>query len=363
MTRPDAPMHITRKRPGRVARGRILACLVATLAIGYCSAPASSSDRPPMPARIVVLSTSQGTYQQAAAAAEAALAQAGYQVTSIKLPRGARVQLSSKGPSTSGAQAPFTDNQALAEVQRSVQQVSAAAPAAILAVGDEATSVALETQPGTPVVFCTIPNILDMPFLASNYPGRDRLAGVSADIDPARQIEWVTAMVPRTRKLCVLCSSHSSRTAGAIEAAGKARGVEISLVDARQDQFGSALQALEQQHCDGVIMIADADIYNAASVRELLLWGLRSKKAVWSFAPNIVAAGALGGQYIEAPAIGRQAADVVKRVVEGTRISDIGVQYPDVIRTAVNQRTAEMIGVTLEERSLGSVTVRYPDKQ
>jgi ABC-type uncharacterized transport system substrate-binding protein len=252
---------------------------------------------------------------------------------------------------------------AVSQARQAIEQLAAANARAALAVGDEAALTALETLPTTPVVFCMIPNALDIPFLAPDYRGRNRIAGVTTDIDPVQQIEWVAALSPRLRSLCIPCGPRSARTAAAIEAAAKARGITASPVDVRKQQFGSALQLLESKAADGVIMIADSDVYDSGSVRELLLWGLRNKKAVWSFTPNIVEAGAFAGQYAEAGSIGQQAAEVTRRVIAGEKIAGIGLQYPSVIRTAINERTAEMIGMDIETRVLNRATIRYGENR
>lgn len=326
------------------------------------------------PKSIVILSTPHPTYQEAAAAAETALAASGYKVTRIWLPKGAHAWRHDR-PAETGAGSPphpqtvpsppglppGEQNQPPPELQEPLRQIDAAAPSVILSVGEDATETALEARPGTPVVFCMIPNALDMPFLQPGYPGHDRVAGVAADIDPVKQMDWILAICPKTRRLCVPGSPRSVRTTGAIEAAGNARGVEVRALDVRREQFGSALKYFDDNNCEGVIMVPNADVYSAATVKELLLWGLRNRKAVWTFAPTIVEAGALGGQYIEASTAGRQAADIARRIAAGTRPSDIGLQYPDVVRTAVNKRTAEMLGISLGQNILDNVTVRYPE--
>ncbi len=189
------------------------------------------------------------------------------------------------GAGSVAARPPVEEDPAALQARQAVAQLLAANAGAVLSVGDEATFTALETLPTAPVVFCMVPNALDMPFLAPDYPGRNRVAGVTTDIDPVRQMEWAATLCPHLRNLCIPRSPRSARTAAAIEAAAKARGITATQVDVRKQQFGSALQLLDDKAPDGVIMIADSDVYNSGNVRELLLWGLRNKKPVWSFAP------------------------------------------------------------------------------
>jgi len=110
-------------------------------------------------------------------------------------------------------------------------------------------------------------------------------------------------------------------------------------------------------------MIPDAAIYNSASVQRLLLWGARQKKPVWSFSQSIVKAGALGGQYANDEALGRQTADLVQRILDGTPPSKLGLQFPDQIESAVNTHTSDVIELELKDSILRSNVVRFGDQQ
>jgi len=54
---------------------------------------------------------------------------------------------------------------------------------------------------------------------------------------------------------------------------------------------------LNKADYDSVLMVPDVQVFNAASVKRLLLWGVRQKTPVWGFSENVIKAGALAGQY------------------------------------------------------------------
>ena len=63
-----------------------------------------------------------------------------------------------------------------AETDAVIKRLGNAPPKVIVTVGAAATSLVLERIPQTRVIFCLVPNALDMPFMAPDNPHRRRLA-------------------------------------------------------------------------------------------------------------------------------------------------------------------------------------------
>ena len=204
-----------------------------------------------------------------------------------------------------------------------------------------------------------IPNILDMPFMAAESPYSKRVTGIAMDISPAERLDWITRVCPRARHVGVLHSGRSKRTAEALQAAARDKGLAVSLIDAQKDKFPKAVETLSVKGCDGVLMLPDATVYNSANVQHLLLWGIRQKRLVWAFSANIVKAGALAGEYPDAQAMLRQTAETVLKVIERSPLKPVGLVYLRQVQTAINERTAEMIGLELKSDVLESVTTRF----
>jgi putative ABC transport system substrate-binding protein len=245
-----------------------------------------------------------------------------------------------------------------AALQVALKQLADAKPTVLLAAGPTAASRALETCADVPVVFCMVPNALDAAFLASDSAARRRVAGVSSDIDPTEQVEWIIRTYPRAKKVGVLHSARTAKTAASLGEAGQKRGLDVRTIPANRDEFPQAIDALDRQGCDSVLMIPDAQVFNSANVERLLLWGLRQKKPLWTFSENVVKAGAFSGLYCDSAAVGRQAAGVVEEVVRGKAPTAIGLRYPQTVRRAVNVHTAEMIEAPLDEQVFTSGVVR-----
>ena len=238
-------------------------------------------------------------------------------------------------------------------------QLRNARPALVVAGGTQAAQLALEALPETPVVFYLVANALDAPFMAQDSPDRRRVAGVAADVSPAQQLALLTLLAPDAKIVGVLRSERSSATARGISTEAARRSLQAVLVSADKDTFVPAIETLDQRKCHAALMIPDAEIFNAACVQRLLLWGIRQKCPVLAFSTHLAKAGALAGVQADSKAIGRQAGRLVERVLRGDNIADIGLQYPSVLARAVNLRTAELIGIKIDADRLPAGTVRY----
>ncbi len=337
---------------------------MAALILFVWSLPAAAA--PPV-RTIGIVTGAHKSYKDAAAGLQNLLTEKGQRCVVVELPESleqaspseADAAPSGKSATTAPATASAPAAPPADPAEQALKALIEERPAAIVTCGASATTLVLDRVPKTPVVFCMIPNALDMPFLAADSPHSRRVAGVAMDVSPGEQIGWIARLCREARHVCVLHSGRSKRTAEALQAAARDKGLAFTLIDARREEFPKAVETLSAKGCDGVLMLPDATVYNSANVQRLLLWGIRQKRAVWAFSANIVKAGALAGQYPDNQAMLRQTAELVLKAIEKTPSKPIGLVYPPQVQTAINERTAEMIGVELESNLLESVTTRF----
>lgn len=307
---------------------------------GALSATSNLHAEPPDRPRVAVLFGDRGPYRPAAEALAASLRAAGHDCELVKLATG-----------DAAAQ------------QQAVERLLKYKPTLVATGGAGATVRALEAVPEVPVVFFLVPNALDAPFMASGSATAKRLAGVTSDIDPNQQIDWILKTYPKARRVAVLCSERSQRTGASLQKAGRKRGLEITPIRATRDEFPRAIEALNGNGCDGVLMIPDAKVYSSPSVQRLLLWGIRNKKPVWAFSDKVVKAGAFAGLYCDSRAVGNQAAVLVREIIGGKQPATIGLRYRNRFGRAVNVRTAEMIGASPGKNILDPGVVRFGERE
>ena len=318
-------------RLGRVA-GRL--CLVSLLS----AAPlVSAGGDPSRGAEVVVLVGPRAVYRVAAASAIAALSDAQVRVVRHEL-------------------------RSADQLEQVLQRLRGQRPDVIVTTGSSLTEAVLEAVPDVPVVFLVVPNVADASFLGPDSPHRGRVVGVTSDIDPAEQVRWIRKLTPRCGRLGLLYSGSTARTAGKLSEAARAEGLELRLVRTTRAQFAEAIRELEQSDACGVLMVPDAGVYEAGTVRALLLWGLKKHKAVWTFSEKLVESGALGGLYADPKQIGERGAELVRRVLADGAVKRPGFYYP-AARVAVNVRTARLIDWRLAPDALAANVTRFPRRE
>ncbi len=248
------------------------------------------------------------------------------------------------------------------QLSQLLQQLRRHPPRVIVATGAALTQAALDAVPDVPVVFLVVPNVADAPFLVPDSPYRKRVVGVTSDIDPVEQLRWIRKLTPRCKRLVVLYSTCTSETSARLAEAGKRAGVQVTPIRAARNEFARAIQQAEQLEACGVLMLPDAAVYDAGTIRALLLWGLKKRKAVWTFSEKLVESGALGGLYADPTAIGRRGAQLVEQILKDGGIRRPGFYYP-AARVAVNVRTARLIEWRLEPDALAANVTRFPRRE
>jgi ABC-type uncharacterized transport system substrate-binding protein len=128
-----------------------------------------------------------------------------------------------------------------------------------------------------------------------------------------------------------------------MEAAARKEGYTAVVVDC--DAPADLLKSIEalKGRVDFVLCFPDAELFNAVTIKPLILASLQDRLPVIGFSPAFVRAGAAAGIYPDYQDIGRQTAEMALRVMRGEdRTSGEG---PRKVRAAVNQRVARLLGV------------------
>ena len=237
------------------------------------------------------------------------------------------------------------------------EKIKSGSTSIVAASGEQAVRFSMESLPEAKVVYFMIPNAMDADWVADPEKFGHRTAGISAEPAPEERLAWIRRVAPQTRRLALLYSARTQGAFRAITEAGKSRDIEIGGIRVERGKFGEALKALSASDYDGVVMIPDPLIYNAGTIQELLLWGLRGKKPVWAFSSNIVKAGAFAGQWCEPVDVGIAASRITQELLKGADAGKIGLAFSSDVKRAVNRNTAERIGLSIENRLDREVTI------
>ncbi len=290
----------------------------------------------------------------------------GYTCVSLEIPRNLIERLDSPGPTsstTSTAPEAAEDEDLTTILEQIFKPLRDAQPTIVLGLGETATVATVRIFTKIPVMFCMVPNGPDLLARVRGESRTSSVSGITSDIAPAEQFAWMARIHPQGRRVGVLFSERTRQTVEIFKSAALAKGIALSPIEASKDKFPDALEALTREQCDSVLMIADAQIYNATNVRELLLWGLRNRKPIWAFSANIVKAGALGAMYCQPEQIAQEIMDWSKQIIGKKKGPDHPLKYPLHSHTAVNLRTAGMLGLEIPKDILSQVETRYGEEK
>jgi len=246
--------------------------------------------------------------------------------------------------------------------QEALRQLREIDPDIIVCVGTSETVLVAKEVVDKPVVFMMVMNILNSPLVDNGVLNNERLAGVTADVSFADQLRWIKKTCPKARSIGVLHSFKTAKNVLALELAGEEHALQFVLVETTKSEFLNGLEQLKQSSCDGVLMILDSGVYNATTIKRMLLWGIQEKKPVWTFSPKVVKAGAMAGIYCNGRASGQQAAQMVHEILQGREPSQIGLQYPSQVDNAINERTAAMLGLRVPSGVVSEATEIFNGK-
>lgn len=222
------------------------------------------------------------------------------------------------------------------------------APKLIIALGTDALMRVLRRDLRVPVVAALIPR--------SGYErvlkelGRKSSAAVTAvylDQPFGRQLDLLRLALPDARRVGVLWGPESVRLQPMLASALQARGLQELGGPVVTD--GAAFSSLKEVlgSADVLLAVADPQVYNSATISNILLTTYRARVPMLAFSPAYVRAGALLSLYSGPAQIGSQAGVMARSVLQGQALPP--AQYPAEFGVSVNEHVARSLGLALDE--------------
>jgi putative ABC transport system substrate-binding protein len=210
----------------------------------------------------------------------------------------------------------------------------------VVAVGSGAVAEVQARRPAVPVLVTMV----------LHGGGAETAAGhVDLDIPLGMQLEAIRSLLPRATRVGIIRNPARSRqSADAIEERARKDGFTAIVVDC--DGPAHLLKALAQLkgRVDFLLCFPDPDLYNAVTIKPLVMASLESRLPLVGFSPAFVRAGAAAGIYPDYRDVGRQTAAMAMRLLRG----EAGyLDEPAKVRLAVNQRVARLLGLEFRTAS------------
>jgi putative ABC transport system substrate-binding protein len=165
----------------------------------------------------------------------------------------------------------------------------------------------------------------------------------------AKRLQLLREVVPGLSRGAVLWNSANPANGLAwkeTEGAGRALSVALQSIEVRgPNDFEGAFARIAEQHPDMLLVLQDA--LTLEYRKEIIGFALRERLPSMFVGKEWVEEGGLMSYGDRLPERYRRAADIVDKILKGTKPADIPVEQPTTFELAVNLKTARAMGLKL----------------
>ena len=218
-------------------------------------------------------------------------------------------------------------------------------PALAIAVGSGA-AVALERAAPSQLVL--VNSVVLEGDLEASGGGSPRFRTVvTVDLPPEVLLSWVGRLFPgRSRVGVIRGPMQTDAYMKAFERAARQSGLTVEVVTCQHPRDEVEVFLKLKSHVDLVWCPPNAQLYNSATLKPLLMASLTNRLPIIGFSEQFVQAGALFGGSADFADVGRQTAALALRVVRNEPVPSR--QAARKFHFAYNQRVARLLGVKAE---------------
>ena len=216
------------------------------------------------------------------------------------------------------------------------------------------TSAALAAKDATstiPIVFEVGADPVETGLVASFARPGGNLTGVTiltTELNPKR-FELLSELVPGARVIAMLVNPNNTRTERVIrvvQEAARARGVELSIVDAGTDgEFEAAFASLAQQRADALLVANDPFFFDRRD--QLVAVAARNLVPAMYEWREFAASGGLASYGTSFAGMYRRLGAYAAKILAGAKPADLPVEQPTTFELVVNLKTAKALGLTV----------------
>jgi putative tryptophan/tyrosine transport system substrate-binding protein len=230
--------------------------------------------------------------------------------------------------------------------------------AVIVASGTAASLAAKAATTNIPIVFSTGGDPVALGLVASlNRPGANLtgIATLTGELSP-KQLQLLRELIPNAVRFGVLADPAFAPTQSIItdlQAAARALGLQLVVVNARADSdLETAFASFSQQRV-GAVLVGNSTFYARRTEQLAALAARNALPAMFPFREHALAGGlmsygsSLGSFY-------HQVGIYTGRILEGDKPADLPVQQITKIDLVINLKTAKALGLTIPETLLAT---------
>jgi putative tryptophan/tyrosine transport system substrate-binding protein len=221
----------------------------------------------------------------------------------------------------------------------------------IVTAGSTGTRAAKRATSTIPIVMTLDPDPVGNGFIASLARPGGNITGLSTHAPEisAKQLELLRETVPKLSHVAVFGTSTIPGHALSLREIGLAAGalnIQLQYLDVLGPKdIETAFRAVSKGRADALIVLGGA-VLNSERTR-ILEFAVKSRLAVISTGPSMVAAGGLMAYGVNVTDLDRRAATYVDKILKGAKPADLPVEQPTKFELVINLKTAKQIGITI----------------
>ena len=206
-----------------------------------------------------------------------------------------------------------------------------------------------------PIVFAIAKDPVGGGLVTSLARPGGNVTGLSVEeIDTAsKRLELLREVVSRLRRVAVMVDAGYPSAVlelGELQGAARALGLEVVPLEIRRaEDIAPAFETLRAK-ADALYVVQDA--LTVANHARIITLALGARLPTFFGARNFVQAGALVSYGPSYPALFQRAAEIVDKILRGTKPGDIPIEQPTKFELVINLTTAKALGITIPETLL-----------
>jgi putative tryptophan/tyrosine transport system substrate-binding protein len=217
----------------------------------------------------------------------------------------------------------------------------------ILTTGNEFSLEAKRVTSVIPIVFAIAGDPVGTGLVASLARPGSNVTGLAAQLTDGagKRVELLRELVPGLRRLAIMAHVNplQVRESAAAQAAAKTLGLEVITVDVRQEEdialgFDSFRDRVNALYVSNSTFLAAHERQIATAALEARLPTMFASRS-WIDAGGLIS---FGASFVERF---RRSANLVDKILRGTKPADIPVEQPTTFELVINLKTAKALGL------------------
>ncbi len=229
------------------------------------------------------------------------------------------------------------------------RDLASARPDVIVAISIPSAAAIAAATADIPVVFAAVEDPLVAGLVTDAHAN---VTGLAHRAPLTEHLSLILELLPQATKVGVPFGSNTPRIAAEareLATAAAAFGIEVVAVPvASRDEFDRALETMITE-VDAVLLLG-GDELAAAGLEHAAELGAARDVPIFATDPEMVAGGAVAALYLDYYDLGRQAGDLVLRILAGEAPAHIPVRPASATGLVVNPEAAESMGLRLPPR-------------